>query len=431
VTEIPPRFSATGAESAVSITRAVTHQRIGMRLAFEPGCLDVERLERATRLTLDAEPTLGCSFRTDQANAYWSRIPALDEVSCFSAVDSENPDVDMDRFQAREIPDDGPQAEVALFRTRDGDHLGIKVSHVLADGQAAKRYAYLLANIYSRLATDPSYAPEPNLTARPTGRDVWTHLTPEQRREAGRAKSWANPTWVVPAKGASGNGLTYRAAFVEPDSFLKLKRYGERSGATVNDLMLTAVFRACVGLFVPPVGKPLSLMCTADLRRYLPDGDGLPLSNVSISGSLDIERVDGEGFDETLSRVRERMAVWAKQCYGAGPLVNAEKLTMLGYGVTKALLGLTFRMAGRSGKTYPWFTNIGVLDEGRLSFAGAAPTAGHMFGPAAKGSAIVPVISTYRNRLAISMGYCQDDMDASVVEDVLRSVMGEIGAVVG
>lgn len=426
MTEIPARFPATGADMAVSITRAVTHHRIGLRLAFDSGQLDAARLARAVRLSLDAEPTLGCSFRTDEAKAYWSRMRALDEARCFSAVGSADPDAAMDAFQAVEVPDAGPQAAVALFSAQGADHLGIKVSHVLADGQAAKQYAYLLADIYSRLAADPSYVPEPNLAGRPTGKEVWARLTPEQRRQAKRAKSWANPTWVVPGRGSSGRGLAYRTAFVEPDIFRRLREYGRQRDATVNDLMLSAVFRACIGLFDPPIGRPLSLMCTADLRRYLPDAEGLPMSNISISGSLGIERMDGERFDETLGRVRERMAVWAGQCYGAGPFANAEKLTRLGYGVTKALLGLTFRMAGGSGKTYPWFTNIGVLDEGRLSFAGATPISGHMFGPTAKGPAIVPVVSTYRDRLAISMGFCQEDMDATTIGDVLRAVTGEL-----
>jgi len=428
---IPARFPATGADTAVSITRAVTHHRIGIRLAFDPGLLNTARLARAVRLSLDAEPTLGCSFLTDEWKAYWSRIPSLDDAECFSAIDSADPDEDMDVFQAHEISDAGPQVAVALFSARDAEHVGIKVSHVLADGQAAKQYAYLLADIYSRLASDPSYVPQPNLTARPTGKDIWARLTPEQRTEAKRAKSWVSPTWVIPRKGSSGMGLTYRTAFVEPDLFVRLKEYGQRRDATVNDLMLTGVFRACVALFDPPTGVPLSLMCTADLRRYLPDPKQLPISNISISGSLDIERVDGETFSETLLRVRERMAVWARQCYGAGPFANAEKLTALGYRVTKALLGLTFRTAGGSGKTYPWFTNIGVLDEALLSFAGVTPTSGHMYGPAGNGPAIVPVVSTYRDRLAICMGLCEADMDTRVILDFLDATIGELGRAAG
>lgn len=427
MTVIPTRFPATGADTAISITRAVTNHRIGMRLTFGPGQLDPVRLATAVRLSLDAEPILGCSFRTDERKACWLRMPRPEEAGYFSAVDSADPDGDMERFQAREISDAGPQAAVALFAAEDADHVGIKVSHVVADGQAAKQYAYLLADIYSRLATDPSYVPEPNLASRPSGRDVWEHLTSEQRRESRRAKSWANPTWVVPSKGTSGGGLTFRTTFIAPDDFRRLKAYGEQRGATINDLLLTAVFRACVTLFNPPAHKPLSLMCTAELRRYLPDPQRLPISNISISGSLDIECADDESFDETLVRVRERMAVWARQCYGAGPLANAEKLAGLGYGLTRVLLGLTFRMAGGSGKTYPWFTNIGVLDEARLSFDGAVPTSGHMFGPSSNGPAVVPVISTYRDRLAISMGFCSEDMDESIIVSVLQSVAAELG----
>jgi NRPS condensation-like uncharacterized protein len=401
-----------------------------MRLTFDPGQLDLACLAAAAKLSLDAEPILGCAFRTDEPKAYWSRMPTPDD-GFFSTIDSVDPDGDMDRFQACEIPDAGPQVAVALFEAEDADHLGIKVSHVVADGQAAKQYAYLLADIYSRLVMDSSYRPTPNLASRPTGKDVWAHLTPEQRREAKRAKSWANPNWVVPSNGTSGQGLTFCTAFVEPDAFRRLKAFGKQRDATVNDMLLTAVFRACVTLFDPPIGTPLSLMCTAELRRYLPKLPQLPISNLSISGSLDIERVDGESFDATLARIRERMAVWAKQCYGAGPLANAEKLAGLGYGFTKALLGLTFRMAGGSGKTYPWFTNIGVLEEARLSFAGTAPTSGHMYGPSSHGPAVVPVISTYRDRLAISMGFCAQDMDASVVDEVLQSVIGELSAALG
>jgi NRPS condensation-like uncharacterized protein len=115
-------------------------------------------------------------------------------------------------------------------------------------------------------------------------------------------------------------------------------------------------------------------------------------------------------------------------CYGAGPAAGAEKLAGLGYRATKALLGLTFRMAGRSGKTYPWFTNIGILDESRLSFDGHVPSSGHMFGPSSLGGSVVPVVSTYRDRLTVCMGFCEEDCDASVVEGVLQSVLDELDA---
>jgi NRPS condensation-like uncharacterized protein len=363
---------------------------------------------------------------TDESKAYWLRLTALDDARCFSVVETADPHAAMDAFQSDEITDAGPQVQVALFRAPDADDLGIKVSHVVADGQAAKQYAYLLADIYTRLGKDPSYAPAPNLATRPTGTDVWNCLSPQQRRDAKKAKSWANPTWVMPSKGSSGRGLTYRAASLGPEAFSALKAYGRQREATVNDMMLAAVFRACVREFDPPVSTPLSLMCTADLRRYLPDPEHLPIANISISGSLDIERVDGESFDDTLARVRERMSAWAQTCHGAWPAANAEKLARLGYRLTRGLLGVTFRMAGGSGKTYPWFTNIGIIDDRKLSFDGHTPVAGHMYGPSALSASVVPVISTYRNTLTVCMGFCAEDCDARLVETVLQSTLAEL-----
>ncbi|MHB8762709.1 MAG: hypothetical protein ACYC6J_10105 [Coriobacteriia bacterium] len=424
--QIPERFAATGADAAISITRAVTHQRIGLSLAFPDERLDADRLERAVRLSFDAEPLVGCEFRTDERKAYWKRLSDLDNATAFVEEKVTDPDDRMRAFQAVEIPDQGPQAVVALFHSGDGDVLGIKVSHILADGQAAKQYAYLLADLYTQLGADPSVAPEPNVRPRPTGRDVWNNLTPQQQRNAKRAKSWAKPTWPAPEAGAAGESLTYRWVTISPERFVALKSYTSDRGCTVNDMMLTAVLRACISRLDPPVGIPLSLMYTADLRRYLPDSVGIPISNLSISGSLDIERIDGESFEDTLLRVHRRMQEWANMCHGAGPLASAERMAGLGYGVTKLLLGMAFRASESSGKTYPWFTNIGILDDDRLAFGGTRPRSAFMFGPAASGASIVPVISTYRDALTVCMGYCESDYDTASVNLLLESIAGEI-----
>jgi len=426
MSEIPARFTATGADAAIAITRAAVNHRIGLALTFPPGHLDPDRLAKALRLSFDAEPVVGCSFRTDERRAYWRRLPDLEDSTVQVHEPVDDPDAAMRAFQAAEIPDEGPQAALALFRTPDRDVLGVKISHVLADGQAAKQYAYLFADLYTRLGQDPAYAPAPNLRPRPSGRDVWANLTPSQRRAAKRAKSWANPTWPAPQTAGEGAPLTYRWMTLRPDLSHALKSYGAQRGCTVNDMMLTAVFRACIVQMDPPAGVPLSLMYTADLRRYLPDAASLPISNISISGSLDIERVDGESFEDTLGRVHERMQRWAEMCHGAGPLASAERMAGLGYRMTERLLGLAFRAGGASGKTYPWFTNIGIIDDSELLFDGVAPESALMFGPGAVGVSIVPLISTFRDALTVCMGYCDSDANTQWIEALLYSIANEI-----
>jgi len=425
VSAMPERFPATGIDMAVSITRAVTQHRIGVCLTFDER-LHADRMALAVRLSLDAEPILGCSFQTDAFKSYWRRLHDLDAVSPFALVETDDPDRDVAVFHADEVGDTGPQTAIRLFRSADRDVLAVKLSHVVADGQGVKAYAYLLADIYTRLGTDSSYVPEPNLASRPGGRDVWAQLPPDQRRDAKKARSWAVPTWDVPFQASSGEGVMFRSTALQPQRFALLKSYGKERGATVNDMLLAAFFRACGRAFDPASSVPLSLMCTADLRRYLPDTDHLPISNISISGSLDLERVDGETFDDTLRRVREKMGAWAKACHGARPALKAEKMSKFGYQVTERLLEAAFKLSARTGKTFPWFTNIGVLEESKLSFDGRVPVAGSMYGPSAFGASIVPTVSTYRNTLTIRMGFCASDIDSAVIERVLRLVDEEL-----
>jgi len=424
--QIPSRFAATGADTAIAITRAKVKHRIGLSVSFPSGHLEADRLAHAVRLSFDAEPVVGCAFRTDERRAYWQRLQDLDSTAVITQEKVTDPDATMRAFQAVEVGDEGPQAAVALFRAAERDVLGIKVSHVLADGQAAKQYAYLLADIYSRLRADPEFVPEPNPRERPSGRDVWANLSPEQRREARKAKSWTSPTWPAPETDDPGSGLTYQWVTLPPELFVALKSYGSDRGCTVNDMMLTAVLRACISSLDPPAGVPLSLMYTADLRRYLPGAATLPISNVSISGSLDIERVINESFEDTLRRAHLRMQQWTEMCHGAGPLASAERIASLGYRMTERLLGLAFRAGGSSGKTYPWFTNIGIIDDARLLFDGVAPDSVFMFGPGAVGVSIVPVISTYRDALTVSMGYGDSEDNARLVGELLGSIAGEL-----
>jgi len=47
-------------------------------------------------------------------------------------------------------------------------------------------------------------------------------------------------------------------------------------------------------------------------------------------------------------------------------------------------------------------------------------------GPAAYGASLVPTISTYRDTLTVSMGFCDADIDPDVIEQVLRHMDEEL-----
>jgi NRPS condensation-like uncharacterized protein len=211
--------------------------------------------------------------------------------------------------------------------------------------------------------------------------------------------------------------------------FRASKAYGSARGATVNALLLTAFFRAVAATYPPPAGRPMSLPFTVDYRRYLPDPAAVPIANLAVSIWLGVTHVPDEPFERSLDRVEAQLSVWRDATWGVAGLMQATSMARLGYATTKAVMGAVMggsAKSAESSKTSPIFTNIGVLDDARLRFAGVAPVAARISGPAGFGASLVPTISTYRDELTVSVGFCDEDMDAAVIDTVLEYMAGEL-----
>ncbi len=419
---IPTRFPATSNDLATSIVRTFgQHMELGIRLTFDAR-LDARVLERAVRLLLDAEPVLGCGLKTSTMRGWWQRRDDLDARIPFAVVQTDEADAEAVRCQTASVPDHGPQVAVTLVRSPDHDDVVIEVSHNVADGQSAKQIAYVLADLYTRLCADPTYLPAPDLAPRPEARDVWVSLSEDQRRNAKREPRPTMPNWDLPRKARTGAGRTLRELRLGPDRFATISRHGKQHGATVNDMMLTAFFRALVRVCPPPSDKPMSLSFSAEHRRYVTGEVEPPVSNLAVTIWLALESRTGEGFDDTLGRMVEQTTQWRETLWGIRGAVGAAGMAKMGYAPMRLMLAAVGKLAGGAGKTSPVFTNIGVLDDARLSFGGVTPVAARISGPAAFGASFVPTISTYRDALTVSMGFCDADTDAATVEAVLQEM---------
>jgi NRPS condensation-like uncharacterized protein len=423
---IPARFPATADDVAIHVMRSFSqHLDLGFHLEFD-GRLDPAILERAVRLSLDAQPVLGCALVTRSFSSSWQRVGDLDEHIPFSTLDTDDPERDSVRFRTTPIDDAGPHVLVRLLRARETDYVSAVVGHDAADGQGLKQYAYLLADIYSRLLRDPSYVPVPDLRPRPSAKDVWANLSTGQRAESKSVPSMTMPNWKAPRIAAEGRGRTIRELRVVPERFRAAKEYGSDRGATVNALLLTAFFRAVADLYPPPSGQPMSLPFTVDYRRYLPAATDVPISNVAVSIWLGVTFVPGERFDATLARVEEQLSVWRAGTWGVQGLMQSTAVSKFGSGPTTAMMRAVMGSMSNSQRTSPVFTNIGVLDEHRLRFGDRVPVSARLNGPASFGASLVPTISTYRDELTVSMGFCDGDMDATAIDAVLTHMDKEL-----
>ena len=394
------------------------------------GRLDEQRLRHALRLLLDAEPGLGCRFALDAKPPVWRWLDDLDARDLLLVRTSDDLAGEASAFVADPLDQQtDPQVLAALVRGPSSDALGVKVSHVAMDGGALKEMLYLIASIYRRLAKQPDWTPVPNVDG-VRGAFARAGLLERIRAipEASSATSPPKSDWAVPVLGDRGPA-TYAWATVEPDVFRQAVALAKPSGVTVNDFVLTAYYRTCYRLLgaAPGSHTPISIPC--ELRKHLPEGTKTALSNIATAWWASVSPAEGEGFDDTLSRVAKvtqdwkqsgagkPAAIWmptGNRLFGKHALRFFRKMLAKGAEVT----------AGKGGP--PTLTNIGIIDDARLDFGTEVRVAdAWLLGPISVMTLILTA-TTCRDRLHLAIGTEFAAVSEGLVHAVLEGVVEEI-----
>jgi NRPS condensation-like uncharacterized protein len=155
-----------------------------------------------------------------------------------------------------------------------------------------------------------------------------------------------------------------------------IRDYGRAHGVTINDMVLTALYRSLFRLLDLRPRAELAIPVMVDMRRYLANGDEFTvLTNLSSTAITRLKRQSEEAFAGTLSRVKTEMDAKKGGDTGLNAFVK---------------LNLLYRLCGdrianrklRTGLKNPLIcmTNIGVLDAARLSFGDLRPTDAYLCG---------------------------------------------------
>jgi NRPS condensation-like uncharacterized protein len=410
----------------------VYRPQLGAVMSFD-GRLDEQRLNSTLRLLLDAEPVLGCRFAADAVPPVWRRLEGLDGLHLLDLRESADPDVEASVFVAERFdPRVDPQILAMLVRGPAADSLVVKVQHAAMDGGALKETLYLIGEIYRTLGEQLDWTPVPNLDGvrRPVAK---AGLLKRLRSLPASVLSFPPSEWGPADLGGRGAGR-YAGAIVEPDVFRSAIAMGKSAGATVNDVILTAEYRALYRLRDAQPGSKTPLQISCELRKHLPPGTKTALSNISGTWSISVSPVSDEEFEGTLARVVEATRAW-KQA-GAG------KAVALAMPIPAALMrnhGLSVlrKMMGRvmDGDEYPEFaaglTNIGVIDDARVDFGTATRlTDAWLLGPVSP-TVVILTASTYRDRLHLALGTEFASMGDWPVSDLVEGTAREIDAWVG
>ncbi len=435
---IPERFRAVAGDKLGFVHMHIMDYQIHFIAEFD-GILDKDRLAQAMRLLMDAEPVLGSRFVYHWRAPWWQRAEGLATEDFFSFVEGvEGVKGDVQAFIGEQIDSySAPQVKARIVRSGGPnvkDTLCLKFSHVPTDGAAAKEGAYLLADIYRRLGEDPSWRPRPNIDGSRSARQISSRLSLADKlkvirrdfRNFSKKRGYWKP---FPASGEETPRFVREV--IGPERFLTLKDYGKQKGATINDLLLTALYRALYKELGSLPDNDMGILTTVDLRRYLPEGKAGALCFLSGALHSNIGREIGKDFEETLRKVMEDINFQKTDYLGLGdyPAI-AFFMDVLPFSIGFRALMKILKFAMGLGQYKGGFTNLGIIDEGLFRFDGPEVTDAYIQVPVftALDTLFAMGTTTFKNSITLAAGFLGSKSDQAIVERILRAVSKELPA---
>lgn len=427
----PSSFDAVKSDDGVSCADAVCDLQIHCVVTCQ-GHLDHVLLNRAMRLSFDAEPVLGSRFVAGRWRQFWQRREDLDHLEFCSLAHTDNPEKDIINYLA--IPLDlrnAPLIQVRIFRSQN-DTLCLKANHIVTDAGGVKEYLRLLSDIYRALMRNPEYRPSVNLSGRRSHGQIFERLSmPDYLRVFLRSvKIWRDEiypprNWSFPSQGRDLSRRTFLIHRLPPEVYERIKAYSGERHCTVNDIMTAAFFRAFYQLLRPPRHKPLRLGITVDLRRYLPEKRAEAIANFASLFSLNIGGEIGDTFEETVLLVRNRMDRHKKNCIGLElTKTSLFALRWFPFSWRRRLAGLMGRLSHLLGPKVPppWLTNMGVLRKEDLLFGNVGVMDAILTAPLAFPPFFAVGLSGFQNTITMSAGVCPNSVDPGEVKKLFALV---------
>jgi NRPS condensation-like uncharacterized protein len=418
--QIPERIPATASDQIMFLDRGTGDGQSRLVVIFN-GRLDEARLGKAVRLSLDAEPVLGCRFVERPWRPYWLRLSDMGLVLSIYAVDPRDLELELNDFLTAPLdPLAGPQLRVGLFRS-DTDVLCIKMSHTVADGGSSMEYARLLGDLYRRLKDDPDYGPAINLKG---SRSVYQALRPfglKPLLKACARFSVPRPAWGLRYNGHDNSGRSFMLRRIGGERYDLIKAYAKQHNVTIGEVFLTAYYRALFEALNPPENVPLPVVVPANLRRYLPSGRAGGICNLSGGFFPAIERKKGEPFEDTLAKVHASMEREKAKHTEIAQMLFMELATLPGYAFLCAMKNTI-----NSFMMHPGFSNIGIIDPAVADFGDVEAIDAYGMGPVPYPPHFGLGVMTFKGSMILTAGYCYTSTDTGLVSRIFDLLLEEV-----
>ena len=402
---VPKRISATYLDRAIGFISFLINLMIQVELKFS-GALDIERLRKAVYLTLDVEPILGYHLVSHWHRPYFQRANK-DSITAFYSTESS---AEFNSFRSELIDAyQGPQLKVYLYHSSNEDRLLIKVTHNVTDVGGLNKVASVISSIYHRLKDEPDYQPIPNPAV---SRGLW--------KVANQLKWYAYPRVYfnylqgllaqMPRQGTHTIHfevgplipLDFVHKIIPEERVTRLREYAHAHHATLNDLIIAAIFRALIIEEKWDRQSYLRLNTSVDLRRwYLSDEQSNTIANLSAMEVISLKNDPGDSFLDTLERVVAFMERRKSNYIGLSDLIGSLPIMLLPDVWGRKLYKRVVQRAINRNNIAPGLTNMGEIATDAVTFD-FPPDSAWLFAPPYHPPYFLIGLSGYKGTLSLS-----------------------------
>jgi NRPS condensation-like uncharacterized protein len=386
------------------------------------GAIDEAALKGAVDGSLKAAPLVSCAY--DFRHHRWAKknFTGQDIVSEIPAADDSLENLTPAMLSDLDLSA-GPQLRVFLFRGEAGDSLCFLSSHLAFDGTSLKRYAYLLAKLYSALLSGTG---EDAAEGYSLDRGFFQVLKTLPFRK--------RLSLLIPPKNPEKSSLFLPFSGMEKEQFIVLETIDETCfpiaaaeakalGATVNDLVMTAYARA--------LGKLLGLSdiilpCPVSFLSKLPNPDKSAFFNLTGYYHFILHLEAGEDFAASLGKATLRMEAEKKSLNSfKGPFLLGKAYAWFPNPLAEKIV---YKIAPPPIVSY---TNIGIINGDDLAFGDVVPDEAYFVTTVKKAPSFQLTVSTYDDVLYLSSAFDGNESDRTLISRLLESVKNEISAFAG
>lgn len=359
-----------------------TDRMIRVSLWYD-GLIQLDILKKALGHVTDKNPILHSAFRDHAMNPYWEiRSYSIDDM--LTAYETNDPEQAKQQFFRQVIPvESNVQYRIAVINHDGKSLLCLMINHMCTDGRGVQTLLKQIAATYSKIHEN---LPVPEIKSgsrayakiytgfglrnRLAARFLLKNITrlKEKRTFAYTPEDQSDDLLMVTAKWTAGESAAIK-------EFAKIKHTANKTGATVNDVLLAFYTHALYQTCNFPKEKPLTITCMVDNRRYIKETEATGLTNHV--GLMQVRMVRcGSTVGETLAEIVKVTTLEKKKRFFG---LSGIPLIRLGYHLPFFLV--------KPG-TSLWFlnpvigfSNMGVIQEELFHLAGLNVVEGMFVGP--------------------------------------------------